>query len=124
MGDYVYPPWGEALGFAISLSSVLWVPGYAIYFFFTTPGTWREVLVAGITPVIKPRAEALKCAETKASMDNTKELSDVEQKLMDRTDEVFDQMENEGQEDYNDKEVSVEEKVALTVEVECSRSPV
>jgi len=124
MGDYVYPPWGEALGFAISLSSVLWVPGYAIYFFFSTPGTWREVLLAGITPVIKPRAEALKCAETKASMDNTKEFSDVEQKLMERTDEVFDQMENEGQEDYNDKEVSVEEKVALTVEVECSRSPV
>ena len=79
-------------------------------------------MLAGITPVIKPRAEALKCAETKASMDNTKELSDVEQKLMERTDEVFDQMENEGQEDYNNREVTVEEKVALTVEVEFSRS--
>ena len=51
MGDYQYPPWGEALGFMISLSSMLWVPGtkytfkqylfinilltsgYAIYFF-------------------------------------------------------------------------------------------
>eukprot|EP00091_Calanus_sinicus_P013431 TRINITY_DN29842_c0_g1_i1.p1 TRINITY_DN29842_c0_g1~~TRINITY_DN29842_c0_g1_i1.p1 ORF type:complete len:126 (+),score=27.99 TRINITY_DN29842_c0_g1_i1:25-378(+) len=112
MGDYVYPPWGEALGFAISLSSMLWVPGYAIYFFLSTPGTWREVLLAGITPVIKPRAEALKCAETKNIMDNTKEFSDVEQKLMERTDEVFDQLEHERQDDYNDKEVSVEEKVS------------
>ena len=27
MGDYKYPAWGEALGFMISLSSMLWVPG-------------------------------------------------------------------------------------------------
>ena len=27
MGDYRYPAWGEALGFMISLSSMLWVPG-------------------------------------------------------------------------------------------------
>jgi hypothetical protein len=27
-GDfYDYPPWGEALGFLISLSSMIWVPG-------------------------------------------------------------------------------------------------
>ena len=25
--DYEYPAWGEALGFLISLSSMLWVPG-------------------------------------------------------------------------------------------------
>jgi len=121
MGDYVYPPWGEALGFLISLSSVLWVPGYAIYFCLSSSGTWREVLRAGVTPVIQPRAEALLCAESKYVKDNTKDFSDVEQKLMERTDEVFDQLDNE--ELHND-EVSIEEKVALTVEVECPRLPV
>ena len=119
MGDYVYPPWGEALGFLISLSSVLWVPGYAIYFCLSSSGTWREVLSKGITPVIQPRPEALLCAESKYAAGNTKDLSDVEQKLMERTD---DQVDNVGLE--NDKELSVDEKVALTVEVECPRSPV
>merc|ERR1719187_2147700 len=64
--DYEYPWWGELLGFAISLSSMLWVPGYAIYFLLSSNGTWSEVLRAGVTPVIKPRAEAL-MAEEKAS---------------------------------------------------------
>ena len=56
--DYEYPQWGEALGFLISLSSMIWVPGYAIYFMLTTPGTWRQVLRKGITPVIKSRVGA------------------------------------------------------------------
>jgi len=119
MGDYIYPPWGEALGFLISLSSVLWVPGYAIYFCLSSSGTWREVLSKGITPVIQPRPEALLCAESKYAKGNTKDLSDVEQKLMERTD---DQVDNVGLD--NDKELSIDEKVALTVEVECPRSPV
>ena len=59
----------------------------------------------------------------KVGLDNTKEFSDVEQNLMERTDDAFDQMEDV--QDYdNDKEVSVEEKVALTVEVEFSQVPV
>merc|ERR1711892_198930 len=58
MGDYHYPAWGEVLGFAISLSSMLWVPGYAIYYLLSTPGSWTEVLRQGVTPVIKPRLEA------------------------------------------------------------------
>ena len=59
MDTYEYPPWGEALGFMISLSSMIWVPGYFVYYMLTTPGTWREVLRKGVTPVIVPRAEAL-----------------------------------------------------------------
>ena len=42
-GDYVYPWWAECIGIIISLSSMLWIPGYAIYYMMTTPGTWREV---------------------------------------------------------------------------------
>lgn len=29
--DYVYPWWGEAIGVAMTLSSVIWIPIYAIY---------------------------------------------------------------------------------------------
>ena len=67
MGDYHYPAWGEVLGFAISLSSMLWVPGYAIYYLLSTKGSWSEVLRQGVTPVIKPRAEAV-MAEEKARL--------------------------------------------------------
>ena len=114
MGDYKYPAWGEALGFMISLSSMLWVPGknqdhllsiifneydswrksfdtnlkeqhapgYAIYFFFTTRGTWQEVLRLGVTPVIKARPEAL-LAEIKYNAARAGELKDVELSLLD-----------------------------------------
>merc|ERR1712051_904184 len=77
-----YPAWGEALGFMISLSSMLWVPGYAIYYFFTTRGTWQEVLRLGVTPVIKARPEAL-LAEIKYNAARAGELKDVELSLLD-----------------------------------------
>jgi len=82
MGDYKYPAWGEALGFMISLSSMLWVPGYAIYYFFTTRGTWLEVLKLGVTPVIKARPEAL-LAEIKYNAARAGQLKDVELSLLD-----------------------------------------
>jgi len=77
--DYEYPEWGEALGFMISISSMIWVPGYAIYFLVTTPGTWRQRIRLGTTAVIKPRADAL-IAEAK---DNPK-LLDVEMSFLDQ----------------------------------------
>merc|ERR1712008_328836 len=55
--DYAYPQWGEMLGFMISLSSMVWVPGYFIYYLLTTPGTIMERLKLGITPVIQQRAD-------------------------------------------------------------------
>ena len=98
MGDYHYPAWGEVIGFAISLSSMLWVPGrilhmfpiiwlqpplsgYAIYYLLSTPGTWVEVLRQGVTPVIKPRKEAAK-AEERTFLTN-KQFSDLEMNLED-----------------------------------------
>ena len=62
--DYAYPWWGEILGFMISGSSMVRVPAYAAYYLLTTPGTLRERLRAGITPVIKPRPDAI-VAESK-----------------------------------------------------------
>ena len=42
--DYVYPGWAEALGLLMSFSSMIWVPGYAIYYVLTQPGTIMEVM--------------------------------------------------------------------------------
>ena len=77
MDKYEYPPWGEALGFLISLSSMIWVPGYFVYYMLTTPGTWREVLRKGVTPVIVPRTEARTGREV-----GCEEVEDVEKQLL------------------------------------------
>ena len=42
--DYVYPNWAEILGLLMSFSSMIWVPGYAIYYVLTQPGTIMEVM--------------------------------------------------------------------------------
>ncbi len=41
--DYTYPKWAEYMGLCISFTSMIWVPGYAIYYLATAPGTFREV---------------------------------------------------------------------------------
>ena len=41
--DYQYPKWVEAIGICISLTSMLWIPVYAVYYIITTPGTLKEV---------------------------------------------------------------------------------
>jgi hypothetical protein len=41
--NYVYPWWGELIGWMIALSSMLVIPFYAVYKITVTPGTWREV---------------------------------------------------------------------------------
>lgn len=97
--DYEYPWWGEVLGFMISASSMIWVLGYAIYYFLTTPGTWREVLKKGITPVIVLRPEAI-IAEQKARMKAARENQDVEMKMVvdmsDASNMMMDQDTSEG----------------------------
>lgn len=42
-GDYKYPPWAEFIGWLIALSSMLFIPGVAIYNLYMTPGTFMEV---------------------------------------------------------------------------------
>ena len=42
-GDYEYPTWAEILGLFISFSSMIWVPGYMVYYLLTQPGTIKEV---------------------------------------------------------------------------------
>jgi len=82
--DYHYPGWGEAMGFLISLSSMIWVPGYAVYYLLTTEGTWRQVLRKGITPIIKPRPEAILAEEAMRQ----RSPKDVEMRLMEEVGRV------------------------------------
>lgn len=53
--DYVYPSWAESFGICLSLSSMLWIPLYAVYYIISTPGTIKEILIKGVTPVFKLR---------------------------------------------------------------------
>ncbi|UYV62770.1 hypothetical protein LAZ67_2001886 [Cordylochernes scorpioides] len=41
--DYVYPLWGNLLGWMMGLTSMVWVPLYAIYFLATSSGSLKEV---------------------------------------------------------------------------------
>ena len=41
--DYHYPWWAHAVGYFMAGSSMVCIPGYAIWLWVTTPGTWREV---------------------------------------------------------------------------------
>ncbi len=41
--EYVYPWWGELIGWLMALSSILIIPIYAFYIILTRTGTLKEV---------------------------------------------------------------------------------
>lgn len=43
-GEYKYPPWAEFVGWMFALSSMLFIPGFAIYQLLKTPGNLMERL--------------------------------------------------------------------------------
>ena len=42
-GHYEYPGWALAFGWLLTFSSLIWIPGYIIYKFFSYPGNFKEV---------------------------------------------------------------------------------
>uniref|UniRef100_A0A669BAN0 Transporter n=1 Tax=Oreochromis niloticus TaxID=8128 RepID=A0A669BAN0_ORENI len=48
--NYVFPEWANQIGWGVAMSSMLMVPFYAIYKFFSLPGTFRERIAYCITP--------------------------------------------------------------------------
>ncbi|XP_041848727.1 sodium-dependent noradrenaline transporter [Melanotaenia boesemani] len=48
--DYVFPNWSNLLGWGVAMSSMLFVPLYAIYKFCILPGTFKERIAYCITP--------------------------------------------------------------------------
>lgn len=57
--DYSYPLWADAIGILISLSSMIWIPLYAVYYVLTGSGTMLENFLHGIKPQIKERKLSL-----------------------------------------------------------------
>lgn len=41
--NYEYPTWAEVIGVCLSLSSMIWIPVYAVYYVVVTPGSIKEV---------------------------------------------------------------------------------
>ena len=42
-GNVEYPQWAHYIGFVMSASSMMWIPGYALYYLATTTGTLKHV---------------------------------------------------------------------------------
>ncbi|KJH48522.1 hypothetical protein DICVIV_05372 [Dictyocaulus viviparus] len=51
--NYDYPLWGHVIGWFLSLSSMLCIPGYAVYAWFTTSGTYSEKIKTLFRPDIE-----------------------------------------------------------------------
>ena len=93
---YIVPPLRPALfqtlrkSKRVSLFSMVWVPGYFVYYLLTTKGSLMERLRIGITPVIQPRAAAVIAMEKQrlAQAEDHVDL-DVEMRLVDNPEQSF-----------------------------------
>ena len=86
-----------------------------VYYFFATPGTWREVLKKGTTPIIVPRAEAAKSRELQEIKDNE---DDVERQLLEKAENEPCGSSSSGidKTGEDEKDERIEENISLTTE--------
>jgi len=74
-----YPFHMHAIGFVMSLASMLWIPGYAIYYLISQRGSFRDRLIKGITPDIK----SSRCkAPPKSSLPKEIQMSESSARLL------------------------------------------
>jgi len=48
-----YPMYAHVIGLIMSLASMLWIPGYAIYYILNQRGSLKDRITKGVTPDIK-----------------------------------------------------------------------
>ncbi|EDO31545.1 predicted protein [Nematostella vectensis] len=72
-GSYKYPQWAEFFGWVIALSSMLFIPGNAIYMIWKTPGTLRE----RVTFLLKPDRNILQEIERREGLSKRVEVLKV-----------------------------------------------